>query len=76
MSFGGEEEGELETGEEGEAEQEEIPEKEEEDPIESDAVNAGDYIYLLNLCKFANVKSCIEDSLFECLIKQQKEEDI
>lgn len=64
--------------EQGEAEQEEmIQQEEEEEPaISSDAVNVGDYIFMINQGKYASVKSCIEDTLFECVIINKKEEDV
>jgi hypothetical protein len=56
---------EMSEGEEAEEEVEEIEEKVET----KDSVSVGDWVYLINQRKFANVKTCIQDTLFECVCK-------
>ena len=56
----------LSEHEQGEDEQEEM---EEEPQVDTDSVHVGDNIFLINQNQFASIKSCIEDTLFECDVK-------
>ena len=53
--------------EQGEDEQEEM--EEEAPPVDTDSVHVGDNIFLINQKQYASIKSCIEDTLFECDVK-------
>ena len=56
----------LSDHEQGEDEQEEI---QEEPQVDTDSVNVGDNIFLINQNQYASIKSCIEDTLFDCDVK-------
>jgi hypothetical protein len=38
-------------------------------PVDNHSAHVGDNIFLINQKSFASIKSCIEDTLFECDVK-------